>query len=115
VNGRTVLQTLGQIRDGGVLIGEARLALVVEPSELLKDLGVLGIFVKDAFVGFLGQDVLCVLNKSRVSGQRVEKRKEQGRIAYLLLRLVNVTDLKPDVDLGQRTRWILENVAEALR
>jgi hypothetical protein len=44
--GRTGLQGTGEISDGSLLIAKRRGRLVVEPSELLEDLGVVGGFVE---------------------------------------------------------------------
>lgn len=63
---------------------------MVEPTQLLKDLGVVGIPVENASVGSL-----C-------------------RIKVLLL-LVNVTNLEPDILLGQGTRRLVDNEFEALQ
>lgn len=44
--------------DRQLLIGEGRLPLMVEPSELLEDFGMVRVLLKDAFVRLLGEDVL---------------------------------------------------------
>lgn len=63
---------------------------MVEPSELLEDLGVFGVLHQDPLIGL-------------------------PRETELLLLLVHVTDLEPDVDLGERFRRTGENVPEALQ
>jgi len=64
--------------------------LVVEPSQLLQDLGVVGVPIEHTPVGGL------------------------GRLKVFLL-LVNVTNLEPDVFLGERTRRVVDDVFEALQ
>ena len=86
---------------------------MVKASELLKDLGMGRVFGKDAVVRFLGSEEL-VISKSR----SVPQRKVQGRTiggTHILLLLVDVANLEPDIDLGQRPWRILQDVAEALR
>lgn len=63
---------------------------MVQPTELLKDLGMVGVALKYPSV--------CSL----------------GSFEFLLL-FINVTNLKPDIFFGQRSRWVGDNVFEALR
>ena len=35
-------------------------------------------------------------------------------VAYIFLLFVNVADLEPDIFLGKRTRWVVDDVFEAL-
>lgn len=53
------------------------------------------------------------------SGQYSQRKKgraetEAKKRTNLLLLLVNVSDLEPDIDLGERTRRVLEDEFEAL-
>ena len=63
--------------------------LMVQPTQLLKDLGVIGITFKHPTIGTLSS-------------------------FELLLLFVYVTDLEPDVFLSQRPRRVCDNVFEAL-
>lgn len=63
---------------------------MVEPSQLLQDLGVVGVPIEDTPVGGL------------------------GRLKVFLL-LVNVTNLEPYIFLGEGTRRVSDDVFEALQ
>lgn len=78
-----------EVLDGAILRLVVVALLVMQPTKLLKNLGVVGRVVEDPLVGGLG-------------------------IVKVLLLLVNVTDLEPDVFLSQGTRWCADNVLEAL-
>lgn len=61
----------------------------MQPSKLLKDLGVVGVTLKHATVGALGS-------------------------LELFLLLIDVTDLEPDVFFCEGAWWVGDNVFEAL-
>jgi len=50
---RTCFEGAGEKLDGGVLVGEGGVSLVVEPSQLLKNLGVLRALGEHLFVSLL--------------------------------------------------------------
>lgn len=54
----TSFETLGEVRNGQVLVGEARAALVIQPTQLLQHLGVVGAILEDPLVSVLGSAVL---------------------------------------------------------
>lgn len=62
---------------------------MVEPSELLEDLGMIGIVSQDLLIGLL-------------------------RLGILLLLLIHVSYLEPDINFGERFRRVVDNVIEAL-
>jgi hypothetical protein len=62
------LEALGEIRHGFVLVGKRRAGLVVEPAELLEDLGVVGLMREDAHIGVAGGLVLRWFSSVRVGG-----------------------------------------------
>lgn len=70
-----------QVLDGLLLTGVVGALLMVQPTQLLEDLGMIGITLEHATVGTLGG-------------------------FELLLLLVNVTDLEPNVLFGERARWV---------
>lgn len=80
---------------------------MMEPAELLQDLGMMWIAVKDAEVGMFRSFVLMGL-LARFRSKCVTQ------CTHILLLFVNVTDLEPDICLAQRLRRILDNVLEAL-
>lgn len=89
--------------------------LVVQPSELLQDLGMVRVLVKHSAVGGLGSVKLC----ATVSRGRKKKGGGGGRrgagITYVFLLLVDMANLEVDVLLGQWARRIVYNVLEALQ
>ena len=82
---------------------------MVEPAELLQDLGMIGVPVQDALVRRLCAVILqkgvlpCARDDSLALG------------TYVFLLLMHVADLEPDVLLGQGRRWRLHDVFETLR
>lgn len=62
---------------------------MVQPTQLLEDLGVVRVALEDPAVGAL------------------------GRFEFFLL-LIDVTNLEPDILFGQGPRWVSDNVLEAL-
>lgn len=93
------------------ILGLVRAALlVVEPSELLQNLGVVGGVVKNTLVGSLGIVELERENSLLEKCSGIVWRRK----AYVFLLLVNMTNLEPDVFLGQRPRGRVDNVLEAL-
>jgi hypothetical protein len=79
-----------EIFDGPLLALESLALLMVQPSELLKNLGMVGITLKHSLISRL-----CVI------------------VVFLLF--VHMADLEPDVFLGQGRWWRIDNVLEALQ
>jgi hypothetical protein len=79
-----------QIFNGLLLAGVTVALLVVQPTQLLQDLGMVGVAVQNTSV--------CLL----------------GRIEVLLL-FVDMTDLEPNVFLRKGTRRVGDNILEALQ
>lgn len=79
----------------------------MEPAELLEDLCVVFIVLKDTLVCFLCRDKL-------IGMLAISLDFEASWATHVFLLLVNVADLKPDVFLLQWTRRIVHNVPEAL-
>lgn len=86
----TCANRLLQELDSLVLAGVTVALLVVEPTQLLKNLGVVRIPVENAAVSSL------------------------SRLKVLLL-LVDVTNLEPNILLSQGTRWLVDNELETLQ
>lgn len=79
---------------------------MVQPSQLLKDLRVVGVTVKDPAVS-----ALCSLELSHVSAM---KQLLCLGDTNLLLLFVNMSNLEPDVLFRQWARGVGNNVFEAL-
>lgn len=79
-----------EILDGPLLTLESLALLMVQPSKLLKNLGMIGITLKYSLISRL-----CII------------------VIFLLF--VHVTDLKPDVLFSQRRWWRVYYVLEALQ
>lgn len=75
--------------DSLFLARKAVALLVVQPAQLLQDLGMVGVPVQHTLVGILGT-------------------------VEVLLLLVDMANLEPDILLGQRRRWGVDDVLEAL-
>lgn len=106
----TRLETLGEDLDRYLGVVEGRARAVVEASELLKDLGVGGILSEHSLIRFLGGEKL-----GRGKSELMFKARNSTATTHVLLLLVDVADLEPDVNLGERSRRILQYVAEALQ
>lgn len=87
---RTSLNGATEELNGGVLIRERGVWLVVKPSELLQDLCMVRVLGQHLLIGLLGL-----------------------RIFFLLL--VDMADLEEDVRLGQGHRGVVSDVAKALK
>lgn len=83
--------------------------MVIKPAELLEDLCVVRALDQDPFVRFFG---LLELQRGLGLHGVEEKWRE---ITYVLGLLVDVTDLEPDVQIGERSWRIPEDAIEALR
>lgn len=86
---------------------ETRALLVVKPAKLLKNLGMVRIPLEHTLVSGLSGVILEYLSvhiQQRVGNQST----------YILLLLVDMTDLEPDIFFGQRARGVADNVFEAL-
>jgi len=85
---------------------EAGALLMMQPSELLQDLGVVGVAVEDAHVSALSR---IILDRVLVVVTRCDEWSP-----YLFLLLVNMTNLEPNVFFTQWARRVIDNVLEAL-
>jgi hypothetical protein len=85
---------------------------VIQTAELLENFCVCRVLLQDTLVRLFCRDELV----QGAKGIRSPVRQSAAKIfpAHILLLLVDVADLKPDVDLGERTWRIVEDVAEAL-
>lgn len=90
------------------MTGEAATLLVVEPTKLLQDLGVVRISVKNSTVRCLRA---VILNFKSEATQCILL----GSMTYVFLLLMNVANLEPNVLLGEGRRRRCNNVIEALR
>jgi hypothetical protein len=95
-----------QILNSTILALVSVTLLVVQPSELLEDLRVIGRLVQHALVGSLGT-VKLREGQSRHHFQGLEE-------SYIFLLLVDMANLEPYVLLGQGTRRGANDVLEAL-
>lgn len=82
---------------------------MVQPTELLENLGVVGRVVEDALISRFSA---VELKSWSVADQSVTCRRKLGTYVFLLL--VDVANLKPDVLLCQGARRGMDNVFEAL-
>ena len=59
-NGRllTSFETLGKVIDCELLVGKARPALMVQPSQLLQDLGMIRAVLENSLICVLGGSIL---------------------------------------------------------
>lgn len=85
---RVCFETLCEILDGEFLVLEGRPVLVVEPSELLEHLCVGRVVRDDAFVGIFCTEIIVLL-------------------------FIDMSDLEPDVGMGEGTWWVAEDAVEA--
>lgn len=83
------LKALGEVRDSEVLGLESAAVLMIQPSKLLKDLGVGWVFLHDALISILSARMVLHL-------------------------LVYVSNLEPNIGVGERVRRIAEYAIEAL-
>jgi hypothetical protein len=91
-----------------LLAAEAGALLVVQPSELLQNLGVVGIAVEDAHVSAFGRVILTL--------ESVMMREDTGECQlYLFLLLIHMANLEPDVLFTKWTGRVCNNVLEALQ
>jgi hypothetical protein len=102
----TSIDRLLQELDGLLLALEGLALLMVEPSKLLENLGVVRIPLEHTLVGGLGR---LKLMDSSVSGRTVLSKH-----TYVLLLLVNMTNLEPNVFFCQRAWRIANDVFETL-
>lgn len=81
---------------------------MMQPSQLLENLGVVRRMIEDSLVGSLGTlELFSVLG--------LIFKGELGRMsAYVFLLLMNMSDLEPNVLLSERSGWRVHNVLEAL-
>jgi hypothetical protein len=101
----TRLHRLLQILNSLLLACVRRTLLVVQPAELLQNLGVFRVTLEDTAVCALGGFEL----------RRCQQLLwENLWLTYLFLLLVHMTNLEPDVLFGQRPRRVKHNVLEAL-
>ena len=80
---------------------------MIQPPQLLEDLGVRWVICDDAFVG-----IFCtVVLEGRVRGTYA---KMEPKKTYIFLLLVDVADLEPDISVSEGARRISENAIEAV-
>lgn len=92
-----------------LLTVEAVALLVMQPTELLQDLGVVRVSIKHSSVSILGRLIL------RNPLERVrDLRSRRDSRAYVFLLLVDMANLKPDVLFRQWARWVRDDVFETL-
>lgn len=98
---------LFQVLDCPVLgfIGVA--LLVMQPAQLLKYLGVVGGVVQNTLIGSLGAVELDEMSAA-------ESTVHPRITAHVFLLLMDMTNLEPDVLLGEGARRRVHNVLEAL-
>ncbi len=78
----------------------------MQPAQLLQDFGMIWVTLKYLSICKLG---VVVLGPVRVASKR------QTQVStYILLLLMNVTNLKPNIFLSQRRGWKGHDVAETL-
>lgn len=82
---------------------------MVQPTQLLKNLGVVGRLIQHSLVRRLGTIKL----RDNISMLR-EKRKNQA-VAHIFLLFMNMSNLEPNVLLGQRSRGGIDNIFKALQ
>lgn len=80
---------------------------MVQPTQLLQDLGVVRVVLKDTRVRRLGRVVLSHC-------QQLAHIGDPNKTTHVLLLLMHMANLKPDVLFAQRLWWIRDDVAEAL-
>lgn len=87
---------------------------MIQSAELLQHFRVRRVLLKYSFVRFFRCDEL---RNRRVTGELWHERagREERACTHVLLLFVHVTDLEPDIDLGERPGRIVEDVSEALR
>lgn len=96
-----------QVLNGPLLARVVAALLMVEPTELLENLGMVRVSVKNAAVRRLSRlELHKMLDTEIGSGEVV--------VTYVLLLLVDMADLEPDVLLGQGTRRLIDDKFEAL-
>lgn len=90
--------------DGSILAIIAVALLVMQPSKLLQNLGVIGIAFKHTHVSCLCIVILHIISIVQMSVGDT----------HIFLLLVNMTNLKPDILLGQRIGWKGYDISKAL-
>ena len=68
----TSFETLCEVGDGKILVGKARAALMIQPAELLQNLGMIRAIIEDPLVSVLGCAVLHKAKQRSVG--RIESR-----------------------------------------
>ena len=86
--------------------------MVIEPSELLKNLSVTRVLLHYALVGFFRTAMLWV--QTRKISLACIRVKGKSQDTYVVLLLVHMTDLEPDVGMGERVRGIPKDAVEAV-
>lgn len=110
----TCADRLLKILDGLFLAAVAAALLVVEPSELLKNLGVVWLPLQHTFVRRSRRIKLTRSVQQRTPTRNI--KTEDGRVsAYLFLLFMDMADLEPDVFFGEGSRGVVDDVFEALR
>jgi hypothetical protein len=88
--GRISFEGLGEVLNSDIMVLEGGSILMVKPTKLLEDFGMLGICLNDAFISV-------------------------SRAAVVLLLFENMPDLEPDVGMSQRTWGIAKNAIKACK
>jgi hypothetical protein len=83
---------------------------MIESTELLQYLCVSWVLLKHSFVRFFRCDEL----RDRICKLANHSKSADKQSTHILLLFVDVTNLEPDVDFGERSRRIVEDVSEAL-
>jgi hypothetical protein len=99
----TRLEALREVLNGFVLIGEWCARLVMQPSKLLQDFGVVGLVSQYPHVRISGVFVL--------SSARTRHSHGESHVSVLL---IDVPKLEPDVPRCERARRVLQDIFEAL-
>lgn len=86
---------------------------MIEPSELLKNLSMTRVLLHYALVGFFRTAMLWV--QTRKISLAFIRVKGKSQDTYVVLLLVHMTDLEPDVGMGERVRRIAKDAVEALQ
>ena len=106
---RTSLEALRQVLDGELLVLERGAVLVVQPTELLQDLRMVGVLLHYPLVSVAGTHMLQPDRRQCQAGARTLAKN-----THVALLLEDVSDLEPDVGMCEGAGGITQDAIKAL-